>query len=250
MPTQIDRSHFPESALVFEKIVESRRSVRLFESEPVPESVIQHSLDMALAAPNSSNLQPWEFQWVKTPELKAELVKACMSQAAAATAADLVVCIARTNTWRENCADMIAQMDAQEAKGVRIPKAAKHYYEKLVPLMYSQGLFGISGFLKRLLSSFMGMRKPVPREPSSLADMRVWAVKSTALACENFMLAISSHGYDTCPMEGFDSHLVRKILDLPSDATVPMIIAVGRRRANGVTLPRIRRDRSNFIRIR
>lgn len=245
-----DRSKFSESALVFEKIVENRRSVRLFESEPVPPSIIQHSLDMALAAPNSSNLQPWEFQWVRTPELKAELVKACMSQAAAATAAELVVCIARTATWRDNCADMVAQLNAEEQKGTRIPPAAKNYYEKLVPLMYSQGLFGISGFLKRILVFFIGLRRPISREPSSIADMKVWAVKSTALACENFMLAITAHGYDTCPMEGFDSRRVRKILSLPTDATVPMIIAVGKRRPNGVTLPRIRGERSKFIILR
>lgn len=250
MQTQTDRSKFSESALVFEKIVENRRSVRLFENEPVPAAVIQHSLDMALAAPNSSNLQPWEFQWVRTPEIKSDLVKACMSQAAAATAAELVVCIARTGTWRENCADMVAQLAIQESKGVRIPKAAKHYYEKLVPVMYSQGFFGVSGFIKRIIAFFIGLQKPISREPSSHADMKVWAVKSTALACENFMLAITAHGYDTCPMEGFDSRRVRKLLSLPSDATVPMIIAVGKRRPNGVTLPRIRGERSKFVTVR
>lgn len=247
MTTPIDRKNFSEAALSFEKIVESRRSVRLFENDPVPAAVIEHSLDMALAAPNSSNLQPWEFHWVKTPELKAEIVKACMSQAAAATAAELVVCIARTNTWRESCAHMVAQLAAFEKSGTRIPKAAKQYYEKIVPVMYAHGIFGISGLLKRVLFFFIGLRKPISRGPLNSADMKVWAVKSTALACENFMLAVSAHGYDTCPMEGFDSHRLRKILNLPSDASVPMIIAVGKRRVNGVTLPRIRRDRSNFI---
>ncbi len=243
-------SNFSETALTFEKIVESRRSVRLFEADPVPEAVIQHSLDMALAAPNSSNLQPWEFQWVKTPELKAELVKACFSQAAAATAAELVVCIAHTNTWRESATDMIRQLYAHEKSGTRIPKAAKTYYEKLVPKIYAQGPFGVLGFFKRIAAFIIGLRAPISREPLSLADMKVWAVKSTSLACENFMLAVSAHGFDTCAMEGFDSRRVHKILSLPGDASVPMIIAVGKRRPNGVTLPRIRRDRSNFIKIR
>jgi len=250
MSTPIDRSKFPEAALVFEKIVEARRSVRLFEADPVPADVIEHSLDMALAAPNSSNLQPWEVQWVKTREIKAELVKACMSQAAAATAAELIVCIARTDTWRANCADMVEQMIAHEKQGVRVPKAAKHYYESLVPIMYAQGPLNLRGFMRRVLFFFMGLSKPVSRGPLSEGQMRVWAMKSTALACENFMLAISAHGYDTCPMEGFDSCRVNRLLDLPSSASVAMIIAVGKRRPNGVTLPRIRRDRSHFIHIR
>jgi nitroreductase len=34
------------------------------------------------------------------------------------------------------------------------------------------------------------------------------------------MLAMSNEGYDTCPMEGFDSRRVKKILNLPFGAEV------------------------------
>ena len=39
--------------------------------------------------------------------------------------------------------------------------------------------------------------------------MRRGAVKSTALAAQNLMLAFQSHGYATCPMEGFDEVRLR-----------------------------------------
>jgi nitroreductase len=77
--------------------------------------------------------------------------------------------------------------------------------------------------------------------------MQIWAVKSASLACENFMLAVCAHGFDTCPMEGFDSTRVRKLLNLPGHALIPMVIAVGRRGPKGVTLPRIRGERSAFV---
>ena len=46
-------------------LVRKRRSVRKFLNEKVPEEVITKALKAALLAPNSSNLQPWEFYWVK-----------------------------------------------------------------------------------------------------------------------------------------------------------------------------------------
>ena len=36
-------------------------------------------------------------------------------------------------------------------------------------------------------------------------DLRVVGHKSTALAAQNFMVSMAALGYDTCPMEGFDS---------------------------------------------
>ena len=40
--------------------------------------------------------------------------------------------------------------------------------------------------------------------------MKVWSQKTTALACQNFMLSMRAYGYDTCPMEGLDSTRVKK----------------------------------------
>jgi nitroreductase len=237
----------PDSVQFFIKLVESRRSIRLFDSTPVPDFVIRKSFDLALLAPNSSNLQPWEFYWVKSPEKKTALISYCLSQAAAATAQELVVCVARTNTWKRNCEFMRTELSAYEKNGTRIPKAATFYYTKLVPLVYNQGPLGLFGFFKKVAAFFVGMRRPISREPFSKSQMQIWATKSTALACENFMLAVRAFGFDTCPMEGIDSYRIRKLLALPSDALIPMVIAIGHRRPEGVTLPRIRADQSLFI---
>ena len=50
----------------FIKVVESRRSVRVYNDEKIPEKDIQKCLDLALLAANSSNLQAWQFYWVKS----------------------------------------------------------------------------------------------------------------------------------------------------------------------------------------
>ena len=54
----------------FIKVVESRRSVRVYNQDKIPEKDVLHCLELALLAANSSNLQPWEFYWVKTSEKK------------------------------------------------------------------------------------------------------------------------------------------------------------------------------------
>jgi nitroreductase len=70
--------------------------------------------------------------------------------------------------------------------------------------------------------------------------MRVVVHKSAALAAQTFMLSMKAEGYDTCPMEGFDSVRVKKMLKLPRGAEVNMIIGVGKASPDGVYGPRVR----------
>ena len=223
----------------FKTVALSRRSVRIYDKTPVPESVVQNAIDIALLAPNSSNLQQTEFHWVRSPEKKAKLIELCLGQPAAKTAQELVVVVSRTDTWRKNARDMADVLRKQNA-----PKGAIAYYEKLVPVAYTQGIFGP---LKKIGITLAGLFKVTPREPTSRMDMRVWASKSSALACENFMLAIRAQNFDTCPMEGHDGLRVRKLLGLPCAAYVCMVISVGKRGKGGVYGPQVRFDRSRFV---
>jgi nitroreductase len=43
------------------------------------------------------------------------------------------------------------------------------------------------------------------------------------------MLAAQSMGYDSCPMDGFDSVEVAKIIHLPEDHVVSMFVAIGKK---------------------
>lgn len=229
----------------FRKTVMSRRSIRVFESSPIPESVTQDCLNMGLLAPNSSNLQPWEFYWIKNADTKKKLVEICLNQSAARTAAELIVCVARADTW-----PLVQERILEEfSKNPKVPKAAIDYYQKIVPLFYRQGLLGWFGWVKRIMFFMRGFSTPTPREPVSEADMLLWAVKSTSLACENIMLAFRAHGFDTCPMEGFDSRRLKKLLGLPHRSFVTMVIGAGKRAPNGVYGPRYRFDRSQFVKI-
>ena len=226
----------------FREVVNSRRSVRKFDETPLPEAVIRDCLELAMKAPNSSNLQPWEFHVVHTPELRKALVPACFGQNAARTSQAMIVVVARTDTWAQNCRDLLKEWPGGEA-----PKLARQYYEKLAPFNYVQGPFGVFGLAKRLVFGVVGLFRPVPRFPVSQSEMKLWATKSTALACENLMLAFRAHGFDSCPLEGFDEVRVRRVLKLPRNRNVVMIVAAGKRAKGGVYGEQFRFDSKRFV---
>jgi nitroreductase len=228
----------------FERVVRSRRSIRVYQNEPIPDDIVHKCIELALLAPNSSNLQPWAFYWVKTPEKKKELAKACLGQPAATTAPVIIVVVARLHAWKRNAQAMLELLKNQQPPA---PKAVLDYYGRLVPMAYSQGPLGVLGPIKKVAVTLAGLKKPSPREPTSHSDMRVWAHKSCALACENLMLAFRAYGYDSCPMEGLDSVRVRKLLHLGEGHEVVMAISAGKRAEAGVYGPRIRFDKSQFV---
>lgn len=228
----------------FVDVVESRRSVRRFADEAIPDEVVERCLDMALLAPTSSNLQAWEFYRVVTPAKKEALVEACLGQPAAATAAELIVAVARTDTWKQNTQDIKQILEDDVWKW---PKSMHAYYSTVTRIAYDNGPLGLGGPVKKALLSAIGLVRPVPRGPTNHAEVVTWAVKSSALACENLMLAFRAAGYDTCAMEGMDEKRVKKILGLGSGAVVTMVIGAGKRVPGGIYGPRIRLARERFV---
>jgi nitroreductase len=207
----------------FFEAVRARRSVRKFKPEPVPEAAVEKALEAALLAPNSSNIQAWEFYWVRTPAKKEALVKACFSQGAASTAAELIVAVSRVDTWKRN-----RNLVLEDIKKLpNPPKSALDYYSKVIPLLYLQDPFGLLGVLKWAAFTSIGLFRPMARSPKFRYELFEVVTKSTALACENLMLALASQGYGSCPMEGFDEVRVKKILGLGRKAHVVMVIGVG-----------------------
>lgn len=234
----------PVDAEAFKTIVENRRSVRVYDDSPIPEAVMKECLRLAFLAPNSSNLQTWQFYWVRSAEKKQHLIHYCLDQPAAKFAQELVVAVARPDFWKTNNAMMLAKFD--EAKMQRLG-AAYQYYRKIVPLANDMGPLGIYGPIKTLAVWLRGLRQPTPRGPFSRSGMAMVALKSTALACENYMLAMTAQGFDTCPMEGMDSVRIKQLLDLPRAAKICMVISAGKRANNGVYGPRVRFDSARFV---
>ena len=223
----------------FFEVVNNRRSVRKFTNAEVPEDIIRKCLRASLQAPNSSNLQPWEFYWIRSAEKKKKVVKACFSQNAAKTAKELVVAVARIDTWKRNRNLIIEEYKKQD----KLIPIVNNYYNKLIPFVYYHDRFGISGLLKRIIFIFIniiGFFKPVPRGPIYKHDLFETVSKTTALACQNFMMSLVAEGFDSCPMEGFDEKKIKKILKLNWSCHVVMIFGIGKADKKGIYAKRFR----------
>lgn len=227
----------------FYEAVESRRTVREFLPEAVPQEVLDRALDAARLAPSSSNLQPWEFVVIRDPKVRQAANAACLDQLPAKTAPVLIALVTHRDTWRRNRDEILRIF---EGRGPLRPSQAS-YYRKIIPLVYTTGPFGLLGPLKRVISRVASLFKPTPNLMSR-ADLRVMAHKSTALAAATFMLALRAEGYDTCPMEGFDPWRAKALLGLPGNAEVNMFLAVGRRDAKGVWWDRVLMPRDWVVR--
>ncbi len=225
----------------FQQIVEFRRSNRAFDPEvTVANEVIKRSLERAVLSPNSSNMQLWEFHWIKSDAEREKFVPLCLDQRAAQTAKHLVVFVTRQDKWRERANWNLEKIKSSiTGEPSRLQKASLQYYGKLIPLVYANDPFGFMTLVRLGISFFMGLRKPFYRSGGK-DQQRIVVHKSCALAAQTFMLSIAAEGFHTCPMEGFDERRVKRALNLPRVAEINMIVAVGKGTDEGVWGPRFR----------
>ena len=219
-----------------------RRSVRVFDKDKeIDSKIVKKCIEQGVLAPNSSNLQLWEFYHITSHEIIKQIAVACFNQPAAKTAKQFVIPVVRKDLWKKRIASNVAFIESEfeksNKKDIRKTKGAISYYQKILPKIYRTG--SIRGFINHLSTYIKGMKKVVYRQVKK-SDMRVVVHKSTALAAQNFLLSMASYGYDTCTMEGFDSLKVKKIVGLPRSAEISMVIGCGIRAKKGVYGPRFR----------
>jgi len=224
--------------------VNYRRSIRAYDAtKEIDSGIVKKCIQQATLAPNSSNMQLWEFHHITSKDILAELAEACLGQSAATTATEMIVIVVRKDLWKQRTKAHINYLTklfgvkpANEYSGRE--KFALNYYKKIMPFAYSE-FFGIYGYIKYAISWITGLFKPTYRQLRK-SDIRVVAHKSAGLAAQTFMLSMAAENYDTCPMEGFDSIRVKKTLNLPSKSEVNMVISCGIRKPEGVYGERFR----------
>ncbi len=58
----------------FLKLVKTRRSIRSFKADPIPDEYVERIIEAARWAPSGANSQPWEFIIVKDKQIKDRIV--------------------------------------------------------------------------------------------------------------------------------------------------------------------------------
>ncbi|NLA61969.1 MAG: nitroreductase family protein [Bacteroidales bacterium] len=215
-----------------EAVLNFRRSIRDYQTDNnLDTAKVKHCLELATLAPNSSNMQLWEFYHITDKELIQKMAYASLSQNAVASANQLVVFVTRGDLYRSRAKqvldfqrDNIKRNSPPDRQASRIKKS-EVYYGKLMPLVYAR-FFGLVGLFRKMITVPVSLFRPMFTN-SSECDQRIVVHKSCALAAQTFMIAMANEGYDTCAVEGFDSRRVKKLLNLPSGAEINMLIPCG-----------------------
>ena len=227
----------------FRKVVESRRSVRRFTDTPIPDEVLAECLRLAMLAPNSSNLQPWEFYVIDSAGKREQAVKNCMNQNAAKTATRLIAVVARTDNWHNH-----AQQVLREYPDTPVPKKVKTYYNKVVAMDFIRGPVNVVSAAKWGVTQVVRKVKgPIKSPYYTFNDVKNWATNNTALAAGHLMLALRAHGFDSCAMGGFDEPAMKRLLKLGADHHIVMMIAAGERADKGIYNAQFRFNQAQFV---
>jgi nitroreductase len=171
--------------------IKSRRAVKQYDPDfAIPAKDEQALLELFRQSPTSFNLQNWRIVNVKDKNLREKIKQAAWGQEHVTNASLLLILCGDTQAWNKN------------------PERSWH---NAVPETQSAVAAKIKAFYEN--------------DPQKQRDE---AIRSVGIGAQTLMLAAKSMGYDTCPMIGFNSEEVGKIINLPKDHVVGMMLAIGK----------------------
>ena len=221
----------------FARLNARRRAVRRFNGHAVSDATLLAICGQAQLAPSSRNSQPYRFLCVRSPGLKAAIAPLCNDQAAARTAAALVVVVA----GRALAMETLSAWDQHLTGDCGLDSRTITYHR--VELKHSRVFLHIGAWpvWSPIVSLIAFLYPAASLLPLGRMGVRHWTARSALFAAQTLMLAASAYGLDSCPMEGFNAPKVAKALRLPRDLAIPLIIAVGHAAVDARCEPRWRK---------
>jgi nitroreductase len=176
------------------EVLLNRRATNHFTDEEVSDEYLNAILRFGGQAPSGYNLQPWRFIVVRDAENRKRLQKVAYNQPKVAEAPVVIICLGMKEEWKER-ANEVFKEGAERGAG------SLDTWEK-----YRDGAVAAL----------------------SKAPMPLWVNRHTMIAVTTMMLVAEAYGFDTAPMEGFDAAGVRAEFDVPEEAEVCALLAIGR----------------------
>jgi nitroreductase len=190
------------------RTIQSRRSIRKFKSDPVPDSHIRELLEAARLAPSGSNLQPARYVIIKSEKERAKL-KECTPLPFVVNAPVVIACcidkeVLNTSTERyRELMEANAFVDTPLADGAMIEAYAKR------------------------------------RKNLDPAAIRAYLALNAAIAIEHIALRAVDLGLGSCWIMMFDGEKVRRILGLDDRYDVIALLPVGYPDQSPAARPRV-----------
>ncbi len=169
----------------------SRRSVKHFDAEFVmPDADFKALIEHSMLSPTSYNVQHWRFVRVSDKEKRQAIKDVAWNQAQVTDASELLILCGDLKSW-EKSPEQYWRNAPKEKSDVIVP----------------------------MIGDFYKDRAWIQRDE---------VMRSVGIAAQSIMLLAKEMGYDSCPMIGFDQDAVAKIINLPDDHVIGMMITVGK----------------------
>ncbi len=174
-----------------EEAITTRRAVKGYDPAFVLSAEEKNDLlRLALLAPSAFNLQHVRLVEVSDPALRAQIREAGWGQAQMTDASMLVVVCAQVDSWEKN---------------------VKRVWEGAPP--------EVQDYMAGAIDAYYRDKPQVQRDET---------MRSCGLMAQTLMLAARGKGLDSCPMDGFDFDAVAKLIRLPANHVIGLMVAIGK----------------------
>tara|TARA_B100000614_G_scaffold49707_1_gene42725 strand:- start:395 stop:1000 length:606 start_codon:yes stop_codon:yes gene_type:complete len=171
--------------------IKTRRAIKKFDNTyKMSDEQVQSLMKLTLLSPTSYNQQNWRFVTVTDQKVKEQIHVAARNQAQPLDGSLVILLCGNMNAWKDD----------------------PMRYWKNHPLEKQEHVRD-------------ALHKKYSDSPQNRRDE---AMRSCGFAAQTIMLAAKQMGLDSCPMVGFEYDEMAKIINLPSDHIIVMMIVVGK----------------------
>lgn len=171
--------------------IKTRRAIKKFDPNyQMSSDDVKSLMELAILSPTSYNQQNWRFVTVTDQTVKEQICKAARNQAQPRDGSLVVVLCGDTNAWRKD-PHRYWRNSTKERQDQVVAALEKKYAD-------------------------------------SVENRRDEVMKSCGFAAQTIMLAARQMGLDSCPMRGFEYDELAKVINLPEDHIIAMMVVVGK----------------------
>ncbi len=185
----------------FIQLVQDRRSANNFlPDQPIKREELNEIFELVKLAPSAFNLQHTNYIAVTDKEIKGKLKDAANGQYKVYSSSAVIIVLGDKQAYLQ-APDIY---EGLKMLGIVNEQEYQHMVDDTISFYESRG----EGF------------------------HRDEAIRNASLSAMLFMLAAKEKGWDTCPMIGFDSEAVKRILHIDEQNEVVMMIALGKEKVD------------------
>lgn len=181
----------------FLKVVEDRRSASNFLSDhPISKEELNEIFKIVKLAPSAFNLQHTKYVSIFDPVIKEKLKESAYGQYKVSSASAVIVVL-----------------------------GDKKAYEKTAEIYESLKMLGVvnkqeyDALVHDTMSFYQTRGHEFERDE---------VIRNASLSAMLFMMSAKEKGWDTCPMIGFDTNMVKSVLNVAEQYEVVMMITIGK----------------------